>query len=113
MDNCKYLAIFVIIADKLLVIKKMGNELSNINAIMARLEIDLAPKSKVLVAMSGGVDSSVVAAVLKSLGHDVMGVTLQLYDHGAAVKKRAPVAPAQILKMPNASHKKLTSPIMF
>ena len=66
----------------------MGNELSNINAIMARLEIDLAPKSKVLVAMSGGVDSSVVAAVLKSLGHDVMGVTLQLYDHGAAVKKK-------------------------
>jgi tRNA-specific 2-thiouridylase len=43
---------------------------------------------KVLVAMSGGVDSSVVAAVLKEQGHEVVGATLQLYDHGAAVKKR-------------------------
>ncbi|MDI9313826.1 MAG: tRNA 2-thiouridine(34) synthase MnmA [Hydrotalea sp.] len=61
---------------------------ATIAAILARLEIDLAPRSRVLVAMSGGVDSSVVAAVLKHLGHDVMGVTLQLYDHGAAVKKK-------------------------
>ena len=39
---------------------------------------------RVLVAMSGGVDSSVVAGLLHEAGHEVIGVTLQLYDHGAA-----------------------------
>jgi tRNA-specific 2-thiouridylase len=39
---------------------------------------------RVLVAMSGGVDSSVVAGLLHAAGHEVIGVTLQLYDHGAA-----------------------------
>jgi tRNA-uridine 2-sulfurtransferase len=39
---------------------------------------------RVLVAMSGGVDSSVVAALLAAAGHEVIGITLQLYDHGAA-----------------------------
>ena len=48
-----------------------------------------APKdTRVLVAMSGGVDSSVVAAVLADEGYDVVGVTLQLYDHGAALAKK-------------------------
>ena len=42
-------------------------------------------KTRVVVAMSGGVDSSVVAAELKTHGYDVVGVTLQLYDHGDAV----------------------------
>jgi tRNA-specific 2-thiouridylase len=44
--------------------------------------------TRVLVAMSGGVDSSVVAAMLKDEGYDVVGVTLQLYDHGAALAKK-------------------------
>jgi len=44
--------------------------------------------TRVLVAMSGGVDSSVVAAMLADQGYDVVGVTLQLYDHGAALAKK-------------------------
>ena len=44
--------------------------------------------ARVLVAMSGGVDSSVVAALAKRAGHDVVGVTLQLYDHGAATRRK-------------------------
>jgi len=44
--------------------------------------------TRVVVAMSGGVDSSVVAAELARQGYDVVGVTLQLYDHGAALAKK-------------------------
>ena len=45
-------------------------------------------ETRVVVAMSGGVDSSVVAAMLADEGYDVVGVTLQLYDHGAALAKK-------------------------
>lgn len=45
-------------------------------------------ETRVVVAMSGGVDSSVVAAQLAKEGYDVVGVTLQLYDHGAALAKK-------------------------
>ena len=44
--------------------------------------------TKIVVAMSGGVDSSVVAVLLKKLGYQVIGITLQLYDHGESLKKK-------------------------
>jgi len=48
----------------------------------------LAPGARVVVAMSGGVDSSVTAALLVEAGFDVVGITLQLYDHGVANGKK-------------------------
>jgi tRNA-specific 2-thiouridylase len=48
-----------------------------------------APQRKrVVVAMSGGVDSSVVAALMQRAGHEVIGITLQLYDNGEAVGRK-------------------------
>jgi tRNA-uridine 2-sulfurtransferase len=57
------------------------------------MQIDLGfnkPQSqtRIVVAMSGGVDSSVVAAMLSEAGYEVIGITLQLYDHGVAIGKK-------------------------
>lgn len=45
-------------------------------------------ETRVVVAMSGGVDSSVAAALLHEAGYEVIGITLQLYDYGAAVERK-------------------------
>jgi len=57
-------------------------------AVVTAIDLDLAKplaRARVVVAMSGGVDSSVVAALCAASGAETIGVTLQLYDHGAAV----------------------------
>ena len=53
---------------------------------------------RILVAMSGGVDSSVVAGLLARQGHDVIGVTLQLYDHGAALGRKGACCAGQDIR---------------
>ncbi len=57
--------------------------------MMNTLGFDKPPAAtRVVAAMSGGVDSSVVAALLAEQGYEVIGITLQLYDHGAAVGRK-------------------------
>ena len=50
--------------------------------------MQLKKKDKIVVAMSGGVDSSTVAAILNDQGYEVIGVTLQLYDVGEMASKK-------------------------
>jgi tRNA-uridine 2-sulfurtransferase len=58
---------------------------------MIPVDLDLAgdpADHRIIVAMSGGVDSSVAAALLVAQGYEVVGVTMQLYDHGAAIGRK-------------------------
>ena len=67
----------------------------------------LKKETKVVVAMSGGVDSSVVAALMKQEGYNVKGITLKLYDDNKGSKKGRHVALVKILWMLKEFLKKL------
>ena len=59
--------------------------------MIPKIDLDIkgnVEDTKVVVAMSGGVDSSVAAALVKNSGYSVIGITLQLYDHGSATIKK-------------------------
>ncbi len=66
--------------------------------------------TRVVVAMSGGVDSSVVAGLLREEGYDVVGVTLQLYDHGAAVHRKGSCCAGQDVRDARAVAERLDIP---
>ena len=66
------------------------NDLPDIDLELSKggLSREMRATQRVVVAMSGGVDSSVAAALVKSAGYDTIGITLQLYDHGEAVNRK-------------------------
>jgi len=61
----------------------------NYSQLIEDMDLDGKPSDhRIVVAMSGGVDSSVTAALLRNAGFDVVGLTMQLYDHGKALQKK-------------------------
>ncbi len=67
-------------------------------------------QQRVVIAMSGGVDSSVAAALVKRAGYDAVGITLQLYDHGEAIRRKGACCAGQDIHDARAVAAKLDMP---
>ena len=75
-----------------------------------RASVGLPAGTRIVAAMSGGVDSTVTAALLHQAGYDVVGVTLQLYDHGAAISKKGACCAGQDIRDARQAAEKIGIP---
>ena len=75
-----------------------------------RMSVGLPAGTRIVAAMSGGVDSTVTAALLHQAGYEVVGVTLQLYDHGAAIQKKGACCAGQDIRDARQAAEKIGIP---